>query len=287
MAQQHTVLVFKASKTPNANDELNWHEFVNLPDLNLATLQKLVGGNLTILPYLRPSDPKFIVYADEEGLLKPDLPRNDLAGAVLFDLGFGGWEFMGMAYAGNLILLRQDTLDERGLDDNDVTFLTSQIKKAKSEWDGKSKKPKHKKKRFFNTNDDEKSKSDDDTSSDGGDYEDNSESETSDEDDDDYYESSDNDCDEYPDEIPPTIEKSCSEKQNDANSDNDDYPGAFVYESKRSLFQHTLLARANACYNACYIEMNCKELPEDYFTSNHIGIALSDTQADGTIDVLL
>lgn len=138
MSTQQKVLVFYASNMPNEKNEVNWHEFVNVPNLHLATLQKLVGGYISLLPYEGEQQTKYVVYVDEEGLLKRNIGKNYLAASVLEPMGFKGVTMPEMIYLGNVVILREDDVGECGLDYSDVAFWESEIQKAKTKYRGAS-----------------------------------------------------------------------------------------------------------------------------------------------------
>lgn len=54
----------------------------------LEELQQLVGGGyVTLVPHKKGMDAEWMAYANEEGMIK-DMPQNDLAAHVLYQLGF-------------------------------------------------------------------------------------------------------------------------------------------------------------------------------------------------------
>jgi len=99
-----TVVIFHASRKPNANGELNWCETKIVEQkMDLTAIQDLVGARIvTMLPCYRKTTLE--CYVDEEGLLNQNYARNDLAGGALFMLGFGGGQALGCAYAGNVVV---------------------------------------------------------------------------------------------------------------------------------------------------------------------------------------
>lgn len=130
-----TILIFHASKTPNSNGDLNWHEFRSVKKISLSVLQKIVEGDITLIPHRTPDQYKFVAYANESGLLIDTLGRNDLAGMVLSSVGFTGMEFMGMAFAGNVVLTKiNDDGDEIGLTQSDVQTWEDLIEKSRKKW---------------------------------------------------------------------------------------------------------------------------------------------------------
>lgn len=126
------VIVFYASKTPNQNGDLNWYEEVKISRKEaLGDLQKLVDGNVEILPHQNGYDAPFTGYANEEGLLR-GLPRNDLAGGALTHLGFFTMSLpLGCAYAGNVVLLGKD---DKSLSDKQIEQIKSAVEKYRKEW---------------------------------------------------------------------------------------------------------------------------------------------------------
>jgi len=132
-----TVCIFHAPQKPNAKGEYNWYEFKEVPKLDLKTLQTLVNcSHVTLLPNIDPSDKaKLVCYADDEGLLKPDCGRNELAGGALFKLGFRGSEIMGHAYAGNIVVVGAGSGgDDKGLSANQQKMLTDAITAYRKDW---------------------------------------------------------------------------------------------------------------------------------------------------------
>jgi len=127
MSSKETCLVFYASKIPNKNGDLNWYEFKEYETLSLKVLQTLVGGQITSVPCLKKKT-SFLAYGDDEGLLKSSA-RNDLAGGALYYLGFRGSEFLGCAYAGNVVVLGSD---EQGLTPNQQQELRTAIDRYRS-----------------------------------------------------------------------------------------------------------------------------------------------------------
>lgn len=116
-------LVFYADDT---QEETNYYRFETLPNSKLRTLQRIVGGNIELLPHREGITARFMAYANEEGLLK-DLPRNVLAGGVLLLVGFIlGPAPLGCAYAGNVVVFGKS---EKGLTAQDEQMLQAAIDK--------------------------------------------------------------------------------------------------------------------------------------------------------------
>lgn len=128
---EKTVLVFYATGTPNDQDELNYHKFETFPNFDFETIQTIVGGPFQLLPHKR-DDAQYVAYANEEGLAK-QLRRNDLAGWALNRLGFLTENLpMGKAYAGNVVLMRND---EGSLTEEQISYLEREINKTVADWD--------------------------------------------------------------------------------------------------------------------------------------------------------
>lgn len=110
-----TISVFYSTREPSPQGELNYHRFETCPMPGLSvlkTLQKLVEGDIELIPHKKGGNAPFMGYANESGLAK-DLRRNDLAGGALEQLGFEVFHLpLGCAYAGTVVVMGNN---ERGL----------------------------------------------------------------------------------------------------------------------------------------------------------------------------
>lgn len=98
------ITILHATYRPNAKGEYNWLEWKEVPKINLKVLQEHVKGNIALVPYVGSKKQPFECYMNENGLLKEEYGRNDLAGGALYVLGFRGGEALGCAYAGNVVI---------------------------------------------------------------------------------------------------------------------------------------------------------------------------------------
>ncbi len=102
---EKTILVFYASRHPNAKNQYNWYEFKSVPILSAKVYSDIIGCRIvSLIPNIIASKSKFYAYADEEGLCSDNYARNDLAGGVLYTLGFRDSHILGMAYANTVIV---------------------------------------------------------------------------------------------------------------------------------------------------------------------------------------
>jgi hypothetical protein len=91
-----------------------------------ACLQEHVGGHITSLPCSQAS--ALVAYARDDGLMDPKFARNDLAGGALSELGFGGHEMLGFAYAGSVVVVGNTRSGkDRGLTEKECERLQQAI----------------------------------------------------------------------------------------------------------------------------------------------------------------
>jgi len=133
-----TILVFHASRRPNANGEYNWYEFKSLPVLSAKVYSDIIGcSHVTLIPNVDAKS-KLCAYADDEGLCSDDYSRNDLAGLVLYSLGFRDSHILGFAYANTVIVTGNSKSEDRGLTEKEQTMLKDAITKARKSYNSES-----------------------------------------------------------------------------------------------------------------------------------------------------
>jgi hypothetical protein len=107
-----------------------------MPGLSqFETLQKLVEGDIQLIPHKEMGTGRFMGYANESGLMN-NLRRNDLAGGVLEHLGFEVYHLpLGCAYAGTVVVMGEN---ERGLTAAQKKEIEEAIVKYRASWNEES-----------------------------------------------------------------------------------------------------------------------------------------------------
>ena len=102
----------------------------------LEELQQLVGGGyVTLVPHKKGMEAEWMAYANEEGLIK-DMPQNDLAAHVLYQLGFLLCPPT-YTYYGPIVIMKKG---EKSLTKKQQTFLEDTVSDVVAEEESSSKK---------------------------------------------------------------------------------------------------------------------------------------------------